>query len=118
MTYCEECLAKQQKINELEEEISTLKSKLRYQERTAKEGFFGSSTSSSKLPVKPNSSTGHQRNQGGGKVGHQGHGRANSGGGITQTCQKRKEMLLEMAMKRTKLARLSAQMRKRPVKIA
>jgi len=76
MTYCKECLNKQQTINELEEEISSLKSKLYYQERTAKESFFGSSTPSSKLPVKPNSSTGHQRNRGGGKVGHKGHGRA------------------------------------------
>ena len=40
MTYCKECLSKQQKINNLEEEITTLKSKLRYQERTAKEGFL------------------------------------------------------------------------------
>ncbi len=61
MTYCKQCLAKQQKINELEEEITSLKSKLRYQERTAKEGFFGSSTPSSKVPVKPNSSTGDKR---------------------------------------------------------
>ena len=75
MTYCQECLKKQRKINELEDEIVLLKAKLRYQERTAKEGFFGSSTPSSKLPVKPNSSTGHQRNRGGGKVGHKGHGR-------------------------------------------
>jgi len=36
----------------------------------------GSSTPSSKLPVKPNSSTGHPRNRGGGKEGHKGHGRA------------------------------------------
>ena len=76
MTYCKECLNKQQKINELEEEIVSLKTKLRYQERTAKEGFFGSSTPSSKIPVKPNSSTEHQRNRGGGKPGHKGHGRA------------------------------------------
>ena len=76
MTYCQQCLTKQQKINNLEEEISALKSKLRYQERTAKEGFFGSSTPSSKIPVKPNSQKEHQRNRGGGKVGHEGHGRA------------------------------------------
>lgn len=75
MTYCKECLSKQQKVNELEEEIVLLKAKLRYQERTAKEGFFGSSTPSSKIPVKPNSQKAHQRNRGGGKVGHQGHGR-------------------------------------------
>jgi transposase len=75
MTYCKECLSKQQKINNLEEEISTLKTKLRYQERTAKEGFFGSSTPSSKIPVKPNRQKEYQRNRGGGKTGHQGHGR-------------------------------------------
>lgn len=75
MTYCKQCLSKQQEINDLEEEISTLKSKLRYQERTAKEGFFGSSTPSSKIPVKPNRQKEHQRNRGGGKAGHQGHGR-------------------------------------------
>jgi len=76
MTYCKECLTKQQKINKLEAEIASLKDKVRYQQRTAKEGFFGSSTPSSKLPVKPNSSTGHPRNRGGGKEGHKGHGRA------------------------------------------
>jgi len=46
MTYCKQCLAKKQKINEFEEEISSLKNKLRYQERTAQEDFFGSSTPS------------------------------------------------------------------------
>ncbi len=76
MTYCKDCLEKQQKIYELEDEIASLKSKLRYQERTAKEGFFGSSTPSSKLPIKPNSKKEQHRNRGGGKVGHQGHGRA------------------------------------------
>ena len=74
MTYCKECLKKQQKINELEGEIIRLKGKLRYQERTAKEGFFGPSTPSSKLAVKPNSPAKHQRNRGGGKTGHKGHG--------------------------------------------
>ncbi len=76
MTYCKGCLYKQQKINELEEEIISLKGKLHYQERTAKEGFFGSSTPSSKLPVKANSSKEQQRDRGGAKVGHKGHGRA------------------------------------------
>ena len=76
MTYCKGCLSKQQKINELEEEITSLKSKLRYQERTAKEGFFCSSTPSSRVPVKPNSPTGDKRNRGGAKPGHKGHGRS------------------------------------------
>jgi len=75
MTYCKQCLNKQQKINDLEEEMNLLKAKLRYQERTAKEGFFGSSTPSSKIPIKPNSQKEYQRNRGGGKPGHQGHGR-------------------------------------------
>jgi transposase len=75
MTYCKQCLDKQQKINELEEEICSLKNKLRYQERTAREGYFGSSTPSSRLPLKPNSHKDHSRNRGGGKPGHKGHGR-------------------------------------------
>jgi hypothetical protein len=76
VTYCKECLGKQRKINELEEEISQLKTKLRYQQRTAKEGFFGSSTPSSRIPIKPNSCTEHQHNQGGAKAGHKGYGRS------------------------------------------
>jgi hypothetical protein len=55
--------------------MNLLKAKLRYQGRTAKEGFFGSSTPSSKIPIKPNSQKEYQRNRGGGKPGHQGHGR-------------------------------------------
>ncbi len=76
MTYCKQCLEKQRRINELEEEIASLKHRLRYQERTAKEGFFGSSTPSSKRAVKPNSPPQQSRNRGGGKVGHPGHGRS------------------------------------------
>ncbi len=75
MTYCKPCLEKQRKIDELQEQIVLLKSKLRYQERTAQEGFFGSSTPSSQIPVKPNRSAQEPRPQGGGKVGHRGHGR-------------------------------------------
>jgi transposase len=75
MFYCQQCLEKQRRIDELEEVIVLLKAKLRYQERTAKEGFFGSSTPSSKIPVKANSCTEHQCNHGGGKAGHKGHGR-------------------------------------------
>ena len=76
MTYCKQCLEKQRKIDELQDEILQLKAKLRYQERTAREGLFGSSTPSSKLPIKPNSPTDHPRDRGGGKVGHKGHGRS------------------------------------------
>ncbi len=52
-----------------------LKAKLRFQERTAREGPFGSSTPSSKIPIKANSLEERQQRKGGGKYGHVGHGR-------------------------------------------
>lgn len=69
-------MQKQQEIDRLQEENARLKDRLRYQERTAKEGFFGSSTPSAKLPVKANTT----RRQtpglpGGARRGHVGHGR-------------------------------------------
>ena len=51
--YCPQCLEKQRQINDLKEQIVLLKAKVCYQERTAKEGLFGSSTPSSKVPVNP-----------------------------------------------------------------
>lgn len=52
---CPVCLAKQRRIDELEEEVKRLQAKLRYEERKEQDGFFGSSTPSSKRPIKPNS---------------------------------------------------------------
>ena len=75
MVYCKQCLEKQREIDELKEKVASLQAKRRYQERTAEEGFFGSSTPSAKVPVKPNRSP-HPRPRGGGKVGHAGHGRS------------------------------------------
>lgn len=72
---CEGCLEKQRKIDQLLEEIQRLKAKLRYQERKEKEGFFGSSTSSSKVPFKANTSEGKRNHKGGARPGHVGHGR-------------------------------------------
>jgi hypothetical protein len=74
-SYCQACLETPQQINEWKEEIGRLKAKLRYQERTAKEGLFGSSTPSSKRPGKPNTLAERQARRGGAKVGHPGHGR-------------------------------------------
>lgn len=74
-TACNECLHKQQKIDRLEEELRRVKAKLKYQERTAKEGPFGASTPSSKVPLKANSLEENQLRKGGAKPGHQGHGR-------------------------------------------
>jgi len=73
--YCPACLEKQRRINELEEEVRLLKDRLRYQERTAKEGPFGSSTPSAKVPIKPSALPERQARKGGGRVGHPGHGR-------------------------------------------
>ena len=74
-TVCKACLQKQQKIDRLEDELRRVKAKLRYQERTAKEGPFGSSTPSSKVPLKANSLEENQARKGGAKPGHPGHGR-------------------------------------------
>jgi transposase len=72
---CPGCLQKQLEIDRLREENARLKDRLRYQERTAQEGAFGSSTPSSKVPVKPNASPEHEGRAGGAKAGHRGHGR-------------------------------------------
>jgi transposase len=75
LMYCPECLKKQQRINELVEEVERLKDRLRYQQRTAAEGPFGSSTPSSKIPIKPDALPERQARRGGAKPGHKGHGR-------------------------------------------
>jgi transposase len=74
-TICKACLQKQQRIDRLEEELRRVKTQLRYQERTAREGPFGASTPSSKVPVKANSLEENQARKGGAKCGHRGHGR-------------------------------------------
>lgn len=62
-------------IDRQKEEIARLKARLRYQERTAKEGPFGSSTPSAKIPIKPNATPESSQRRGGAKPGHPGHGR-------------------------------------------
>ena len=58
------------------EELKLLKAHLRYQQRKISEGYFGSSTPSSKKPVKENSvHSGEAKNRGGAKAGHKGNGR-------------------------------------------
>lgn len=73
--FCRGCLEKQRRIDRLEEELQLLKAKLRYQSRTAAEGPFGTSTPSSKIPVKANSLEENVLRKGGAKAGHKGHGR-------------------------------------------
>ncbi len=73
--YCAECLKKQQVIDRLQEENARLRARLRYQERQAKEGFFGSSTPSAQRPVKANTPVENTQRPGGAQPGHRGHGR-------------------------------------------
>ena len=75
VAFCPGCFEKQQRIDQLEQENRRLKDQLRYREGKAKQGFFGSSTPSSKLPVKANSEPEAQKKQGGAPTGHPGHGR-------------------------------------------
>ena len=77
---CPECLKKQREIDTLREELQRLKQRLRYQERQAKEGFFGSSTPSSKIPVKPNTAETSERKARGAHQGHPGAGRQGPSG--------------------------------------
>ncbi|HDP98740.1 MAG TPA: IS66 family transposase [bacterium] len=72
---CSECIKKQEEIYRLREENKKLKAKLRLQERKITEGYFGSSTPSSKKPIKENSPNTVQKNRGGAKMGHKGNGR-------------------------------------------
>jgi transposase len=68
-------LEKQCEIDRLKEEIKSLRQKLNLNQRKIKQGFFGSSTPSAKVPVKANSLAENQAKKGGGKVGHRGVGR-------------------------------------------
>ncbi len=72
--YCADCLEKIHRINVLEQEIASLKAKLKYRERKAAQGPFGSSTPSSKVPHKSNSDSEKQKRQGGAQPGHEGNG--------------------------------------------
>lgn len=73
---CASCLEKQRRIDALTDEVLQLKAKLRYQARCTTEGAFGSSTPSSKHPVKANTLPERQARRGGARPGHVGHGRS------------------------------------------
>ncbi len=71
---CPLCLEKQRQIDELKEQVKGLKRKLRSRERKDEDGFFGSSTPSSKKPVKPNTKK-KEKKRVGARPGHSGNGR-------------------------------------------
>lgn len=72
---CEGCLDKQREIDRLKEEVQRLRLKVSANQRKSKEGFFGSSTPSSQIPVKADSLAENQAKRGGAQKGHRGFGR-------------------------------------------
>ncbi|MGH2621758.1 MAG: hypothetical protein ACRDHG_14485 [Anaerolineales bacterium] len=75
VAFCPGCFQKQQRIDQLEQENQRLQQQLRYRQRQTEEGFFGSSTPSSKIPLKPQTPEASRSDPGGGAAGHTGHGR-------------------------------------------
>lgn len=75
LAFCEGCFEKQRQIDQLQEENRRLKQQLRYRQRQAEEGPFGSSTPSAKMPLKANTPEQERAKRGGAKPGHVGHGR-------------------------------------------
>ena len=71
--HCSQCVKLHEVIKRLRDENHRLKAQLRYQQRRIDEGYFGSSTSSAKKPFKANTKA--ERHNGGGRLGHRGHGR-------------------------------------------
>lgn len=76
MSNCSKCLEKEIKIHDLTQQVDHLKKIIQSQKKKHKqEGAFGSSTPSSKIPIKENTKNNVQNKNGGGKKGHKGHGR-------------------------------------------
>jgi transposase len=71
---CPLCLEKQRQIDDLKDENRRLKEALRRRERREEDGFFGSSTPSSKKPIKGNTEKKESKAKGA-RPGHKGHGR-------------------------------------------
>ena len=71
---CPLCINKQRRIDELEDEIKSLRVALGREQRKMEDGFFGSSTPSSKKPFKKSTEKKEQKPKGA-RPGHEGHGR-------------------------------------------
>lgn len=72
---CKNCVDRQLKIDELQKEIERLQEIIKTNKRKEKEGYFGSSTPSSQIPLKTNSNEENQNRKGGAIAGHKGKGR-------------------------------------------
>ena len=73
--YCEECFQKQLIIDKQRAEIEYLRAQLNYRKRKDREEYFGSSTPSSKIHIKSNTSKNKSHKKSGAKEGHVGNGR-------------------------------------------
>lgn len=71
---CSLCMDKQRRIDELEDEVGSLRVALGREQRKTEDGFFGSSTPSSKKPFKKATEKGEGKPKGA-RPGHEGHGR-------------------------------------------
>jgi transposase len=71
---CPLCLEKQREIDDLKEENTSLRAALRREQRKMEDGAFGSSTPSSKIPLKSNSEEKEKKPKGP-HPGHPGNGR-------------------------------------------
>ena len=81
---CPLCLNKQRRIDELEDEVKSLRATLGREQRKMQDGFFGSSTPSSKKPFK-NSIEQNGEKPKGARPGHKGHGRKGHEGTADRT---------------------------------
>ena len=71
---CQSCLEKQRTIDRLKQEVQSLREKVHCLERKSKQGPFGSSTPSAKIPLKANTAKQQRSKSGVAKRGHTGHG--------------------------------------------
>ena len=71
---CSICLNKQRRIDQLEDEVKSLRAALGREQRKLEDGFFGSSTPSSKQPFKKNLEPEAPKPKGA-RPGHEGYGR-------------------------------------------
>jgi len=74
---CSSCLKKDEEIYRLREKVHRLEADKRALQQKLQEGYFGSSTPSSRKPFKPNSDSAPvEKKNGGAQIGHRGHGRS------------------------------------------
>ena len=73
--FCNECINKQIEIDHLRKENESLRNENYKLKKRLKEGYFSSSTPSSKKPAKETATLDKVKRRGGAKKGHKGHGR-------------------------------------------